>query len=321
MGRPLRLLAAGIFLGILSISAASPSAAQKERSRGILRNLIQTIAPESPEELEYRARETRDVATALDLYGTLESRHGGRPEGIRASLWLGLYEYGRNDHESALVHFEQARKNARDPLLRARATFWCEQARLITGREPITDDPDGMEGGFWGTLRGLTRVDRSIHAGRRSDAEQELLLLEGEARHAGLLGPEIARWGDILRAAGTGGGRLPPEALRPMLRAAAELPERLRIQLPDRAPADSTPPAEDKWTIQFGAFLDRDHATALVETLEARGVHARIEEGEEGGREWSRVRLDASLDRAEADSLSGRLQESAGVPCQVVPLP
>ncbi len=300
-----------------SLSSTTSAAPQKERPRGILRNLIHTISPGSPEDLENRARQTRDVPSALDLYGTLESRFGSRPEGVRASLWLGLYEYGRNDPENALVHFENARKNARDSLLLARATFWCEQARLLTGREPIAES-DRTEGGFWGTLRGLAHIDRSVRAERRGDAEQGLLALEGDARRAGLLGPEVARWGDVLRLPGPG-GRIDPQVLGPILRATAELPERLQIQL--QPPAPPAPPAEPKWTVQFGAFLDPDHAASLVQSLGTRGVKARVEEGEVEGRKWFRVLLDETLDRAAADSLGRQVQGTVGVPCQIVPAP
>jgi hypothetical protein len=311
-----RIAAVGIAVALIVLSATGPRAAQKESPRGILRNLIHSISPGSPEDLESRARETREVPTALDLYGTLESRFGSRPEGVRASIWLGLYEYGQNDPENALVHFESARKNARDPALLARATFWCEQARLITGREPITDEIDRTDDGLWGTLRGLTRVDRSIRAERRGDAEQELLALEGDARRAGLLGPQIARWGDLLRLPGPG-GRIDPQALAPLLRATAELPERLQIQLQPAAPP--APPAAAKWTIQFGAFLDPEHAAALMRSLDSRGVKTRVEEGEVEGRRWFRVLYDQSLDRAAADSLSRQVQRAGGVPCQIVP--
>jgi|GEM_PF-3039582 len=317
MHAPRRLAVVALLVVFGAAIAPVPSAAQKER-RGIFRGLIHTIAPGSPEDLAAQAVSARDVSTALGLYETLESRHGSRPEGVRASLWLGLYSYGLNDRETALTHFERARSEAKDPELRARADFWCDQARLLTGREPLAGDA-GLDGSsFWGILRRLTSVDRSIQLGRRGEAEQELLSLEGEARRAGLLGPQIARWGDVLRMPGPG-GRTNADALSALARATAELPERLQV-FGSAHPAP-TPPAQPEgevWSVQFGAFLDQLNADALVKILDAKGLDTRIEEGEEQGRHWYRVRLSASFDRAAADSMGRLIQEKAGIPCQTV---
>jgi hypothetical protein len=55
-----------------------------------------------------------------------------------------------------------------------------------------------------------------------------------------------------------------------------------------------------------------------VKILDAKGLDTRIEEGEEHGRHWFRVRLSASFDRAAADSMGRLIQEKTGIPCQTV---
>jgi hypothetical protein len=292
-----------------------PAFAQKERSGGILRGLIHTIAPGSPEDLEQQARTARDVPTALDVYETLESRFSNRPEGVRAAIWVGLYYYGRNDVGTALSHFERARSGAQGSYLLARASFWCDQARLMTGSEPIGPDRAEDTDGFWGALRALTRVDRAIQADRRGEAEASLLSIEGAARRAGLLGPEVARWGDVLRMPGPG-GRTNQAILSPILRATAELPERLLIK-------DPAPPADkgretETWAVQFGAFLESENAEALAHVLKSRGIESRIDEGEQEGRRWYRVRLAETSDRPLADSLCRRIQGETGIACQSI---
>ncbi len=240
--------------------------------------MIEEIVPGSAPEIEEQALRTRDGAEALRLYGLLQSRFPGTPEGVRAAIWVGLYYYGAGEDEAALGYFERARKYARDPELLGRSDFWCDQVRLRTGREPLSID-EVPAAGRYRALQVLAHVDRSVREGRRSEAETYLLSIEGEARRAGLLGPYVARWGDLFRMPGT--GRVNRSVLAPLIFACSGLPERLRIS----APADPVPQAAPElWAIQFGAFLDAGNAARQVEELRRRGLDVRVDETEEDGR-------------------------------------
>ena len=145
---------AGLLCLAMLLSSGFPVVhAERQRPPGILRGLIGELVPGSAREIEERASQARDGAEALRLYGSLQSRFGGTPEGVRAALWVGIYYYGAGEEESSLEYFERARRNARDPELLARAEFWCDQVRLRTGREPLPVRGGGARGGF-GALAG-----------------------------------------------------------------------------------------------------------------------------------------------------------------------
>lgn len=286
--------------------------AEKQRPPGILRELIGELVPGSPREIEERAAQTRDGAEALRLYGALQARSASSPEGVRAALWVGTYYYGAGEEEASLEYFERARRNARDPELLARAEFWCDQVRLRTGREPLAATGDGSRGGFR-TLQAMVRVDRSVREGRRGEAEAELLSIEGEARRAGLLGPYLARWGDLLRMPGS--GRVNRAVLEPLLDVVADLPERLRLALPA---ASAPAPAHESWSLQFGAFLEAENAEAQVRALQREGLDLRTDETVEDGRSWYRTRLGAFATRAAAESTAAGLDLPSTAPYQIV---
>ncbi len=305
--------AAAIACVLCGLVCGSPSYAQREGRGGILRGLIEELAPGNPEEIEREAREARDGSEALRLEGILQSRFADDPAGVRAALWVGLYYYGAGEEESALDYFERARSHAKDPELRSRAAFWCEQVRLLTGREPLSAAEEPDRPGFWGTLRQLARADRSIREGRRGEAEAQLLSLEGDARRAGLLGPDLARWGDVLGLPGA--GRIDRRTLDPIARACFALPERIRLG--EEAPPPYSP-APEVWSLQFGAFVDRDNAERLKDDLERRDLDVRIDEEDAGGRTWYRVRMGELSGRAPAESLAAGAARAAGIDCQIV---
>jgi tetratricopeptide (TPR) repeat protein len=233
---------------------------------------------------------------------------------VRAALWVGIYYYGAGEEESSLEYFERARHNARDPELVARAEFWCDQVRLRTGREPLPSEENRGRGVFR-ALQALVRVDRSIREGRRSEAEAELLSIEGETRRAGLLGPYLARWGDLLRMPGS--GRVNRAVLDPLLDAGAALPERLRLAVP--APIVS-PASPEAWSLQFGAFLDPENAAAQVREFRGKGLDLRTDETVEDGRAWFRTRFGRFTTRAAAESSEAGLGLPAGTPRGIVRL-
>jgi hypothetical protein len=312
---PIAANRACLFCFVLLASAGVVAVrAERQRPPGILRGLIGELVPGSPHEIEERASQARDGAEALRLYGSLQSRFGASPEGVRAALWVGIYFYGAGEEESSLEYFERARHYARDPELVARAEFWCDQVRLRTGREPLPSEEGRGRGGFR-ALQALVRVDRSIREGRRSEAEAELLSIEGEIRRAGLLGPYMARWGDLLRMPGS--GRVNRTVLDPFIEAGAGLPERLRLAVP--APAAS-PASQEEWSLQFGAFLDQENATAQVHEFQRKGLELRIDEATDDGRAWFRTRFGKFTSHAAAESTAAGLGLPAGTPHDIVRL-
>jgi len=230
----------------------------------------------------------------------------------------GLYYYGAGEVERSLEYFETARETARDSELKARAEFWCEQARMQAGREPLARDESSGEAGYWGTLHKLNHADRTLREGENSDAESWLLTLEGDARRNGLLGLLIARWGDLIRAGGS--ARISGQSLDPLIRECAGLPERLRITGVHVEPATAS--AEPTgWTIQTGAFLDQENARRQQEEMRARGLEPRVEERPEDEKTWFVVRVGEYASREEADSAASVLVGPLGIAFEIQPVP
>lgn len=310
-------VARSLVLGLLAASSltfASPANAQKEHP-GIFRNLIDNLTPDTPEQLENEAIGMRDAAEALKVYGSLLARHPDSPEGVRAALWIGLYSYGAGDNATALQYFERARKHAGDPDLRARAEFWCDAARLAAGAEPLPGEWGGGRGERWETMRALVRVDRSIRSDRPREAEEQLLSLEGDARRAGLVGLMAARWGSVLALAEP--GRAAREGLRALERSVIELPEAVYLRSPAPAPQPAAAP-EETWAIQLGAFLEEGNAKALQRELDRKGCETRVDEDDEDGRHWYRIRTGECRSRSAAESLAVTVTEKCGVEAQIV---
>jgi len=298
-----------------ALGFASGARAEREGPATLLKDLIDGIAPADREDSALEARQTRDGSEALRLRGALQSRFGREREGVESALWIGLYYYGVGQEEEALAYFERARRHAADPDLLARASFWCEQARMRTGHEPLGAEESEPGVGVWATLRRLVGVDRAIASGRRGQAEEGVLALEGEMRRAGILGLGLARWGEILQLPGT--GRLARSEIAPMIRACAALPERLH------APAISSGPLTEPggWAVQFGAFLERENAEGQVAELARLGLEVGIEETRQGGRVWYRTRIGGIDGRDAADSVAAAATERTGRACEVVRAP
>lgn len=305
-----------LLLGVLAallLLAAAPARAQKSRP-GILRSLIDNLTPDTPEQMENEAIATRDASEARKLYGSLLARHPDSPEGVRAAIWIGLYSYAAGDGPAALEYFERARKHAKDPGLKGRAEFWCETVRLGSGAEPLPDPLDVDRADSWAALSGMVRVDRSIRAGRPGEGEEQLLALEGAARRSGLLGLLAARWGSLL--AQTDPGRAERESLLPLERAVVGLPEAIYFRRSPAPTVKSEP--EESWSVQFGAFLEEPNAKEMLEQLDRKGCDARIDEEEQDGQRWYRVRLGELPARAAAESLAAQVTESSGLPSEIV---
>jgi rare lipoprotein A len=71
------------------------------------------------------------------------------------------------------------------------------------------------------------------------------------------------------------------------------------------------------FTVQAGAFLDHDRATAVRRTLEASGIAARVQSAVVGTRTFYRVRLGQWPQRAEAEAQARRV-DALGYPTLVL---
>jgi hypothetical protein len=303
---------------LLLLLAAPPAGAQKDGRNGILRGLIDGLSPAGPAQRGAHAGSAHELSDALRRYGELCENRIDQPDGVRAALRLGSYYYTVGHVDQALPYFERALAHARGPELRAEAAFWCEQARLMAGAEPLAWGSGGERRGFYGVLRRLCRVDRAILRGRTAEAEPDLESLETEARNTGCAGLALARWGRLEQTSGSSRSVL--RDLLPLARAAAQLPERafFDFSLVEEPPSIPTPA---RWSIQFGAFLEAENAELMERELSLQGISARIETSEEKGRTWNCVRYGDFLSRAEADSAAEAVRAHMDVPLQIVQAP
>jgi hypothetical protein len=189
---------------------------------------------------------------------------------------------------------------------------------LGVGAEPLAPAVGAEGEGFYGVLRRLCRVDRSILQGRRSEAEGVLLALETSARQTGCAGLALARWGRLAQVAGS--SRAAPRDLLPLARQAAALPERAFFDF-SLVGESETPAAARRWSLQFGAFLERSNAELQEQELSLQGIPARIDIATEKEEVWYRVRFGDFARRAEADSAARAIRGRISVPLQIVQTP
>ncbi len=75
-----------------------------------------------------------------------------------------------------------------------------------------------------------------------------------------------------------------------------------------------------RFTLQFGAFSERENAIRLAKELEAETTGMRVERVERDGRIWHRVRVGSFTDRSEAERLSERIRNNTGYSSTILPL-
>lgn len=304
-----------VALLILGLHGGITHAADADKQGGILRGLVHGLTPDSPEELEEKARAARDASEAFPIYETLHSNHGSDEEGIRASLWLGRYHYGAGLSDAALGYFETARRRAKGSELEAEATFWCEQTRLLVGHEPLPMEEAERTRDFWGTMRMISRIDRSIRQGRYEEASSDLLSLREGVQRAGLYGLDLVRWADLLRLQGE--EQVSREVMQPLIRASAGLPERLCLERPCAEPTETVAPIES-WSLQFGSYLDSLEASTRQEVLRELGLDVRIDEMRHADQTFYRVRLGNLPSRAEIDSFAAEVSNNTDIQFSIV---
>lgn len=74
-----------------------------------------------------------------------------------------------------------------------------------------------------------------------------------------------------------------------------------------------------RFTLQFGAFTERENAIRLAEGLRGADGRVRVERFDRNGKVWHRVRLGAFAGREEAEEASMRILRETGYPSTVVP--
>ena len=312
---PRGVCAVGLALLVVAHSIARPCAAQSDRPKDLLRGLVGGFAPGSAEDLETEAVAAEELDSARRLYETLHARYADSDPGKRAALWLGRYHYGTGAVEEALPYFEQVRSAADDPLVEAEAIFWCEQSRLLAGREPLQRADGGPAEDFWAFLWSMSRVDRSVRQGRIDEAQTRLVALQEEVCSLGLCGLLLVRWGDILRLQGR--EPIDIEELGPLIELSCRLPERLHLERPLVGVVEGQAPGES-WSLEFGAHIDRQDAQNQQDELRTHGLETRIDEIDQADRTTYRVRLGDFSNRAEIDSFASQITlEAAARPRSV----
>jgi tetratricopeptide (TPR) repeat protein len=90
----------------------------------------------------------------------------------------------------------------------------------------------------------------------------------------------------------------------------------------ERQEADrSTVPADGPlYTLQFGAFSERENALQLARELEDHTLDVRVERIESGGRIWHRVRAGRFSRREEAEKYAVQLLQKTGYSSKVLPV-
>lgn len=83
-----------------------------------------------------------------------------------------------------------------------------------------------------------------------------------------------------------------------------------------RSLGETEEPADAFFSVQLGAFRDRDHARSEMERLVSRGLSVRLDRESSQGTEYFKIRLGRTVTREEAEDLAERL--CRGLDWQVV---
>ena len=325
------------------------------RVPGFFRGLRERIAPTDAARAWQEARQLPAARDALPLMKSLVERNDPSVS-PRAALWLGHFQYGAGDTETALGWFEKAADAGGDEAQRAEALFWEAQCLNLLGRAPIAAAPEGQS--VPDVLAQLARHDGELRIGDAGAALDGYLGLEGAARRAGCLGPLLYRIG-LVAAAGTGQGAVDWDLVRRWSALTPASPEcgLVRAILPagteaEAAPAPETgppafsegaageagstgpastpaagaavestgtsaaPPDEAAYAVQLGSYHDRARAQQEADRLAALGLPVRIDIESDAGGSWNKLRLGRSRTREEAEEL-GRTR-CTGLDWQVV---
>jgi DedD protein len=82
---------------------------------------------------------------------------------------------------------------------------------------------------------------------------------------------------------------------------------------------NTTAPANSKWAVQIGAFVNADSAAALVSEAKRQGYSVSVSKADSSGKTFHRVRVSAGSTREDANRLAAEL-ERKGYPVSVVPM-
>jgi cell division septation protein DedD len=81
----------------------------------------------------------------------------------------------------------------------------------------------------------------------------------------------------------------------------------------------AAPPANSKWAVQVGAFINQNSAATTAEEMRKLGHKATVSKSEMSGKTYHRVRVMAGNNRESANKLAAEL-ERKGYPVAVVPV-
>lgn len=344
-GWPALWVALLLALGTRAAAADDHEAGKRE---SILSGLQDVLSFRSASEAYAQACQLSSADHALEVMKRLAEQKGDPAVAAKASLWIGHYDYGAGWLADALTAFEAATGGG-DEKVRAEARFWVLQCRNLLEAEgdgPALDSParSGSD-----VLAALAEGDRALRRGDLDRAVKLYLEAQGDAERLDMLGPLYYRLALLVAAspevATTHGLNL--DLLKGWQDTMAASPERAlaasfavpksfaKPAAPPEQKADSTataaapiapvaqtppPPAVEpasEYSIQLGAFRERDRARAEMEGLTNRGLSVRLESYRDSeGAEWWRIRLGREASRSAAEALAARVCQ--GLDYQIV---
>lgn len=311
---------------------------QYDEARRLLNEELPGLTGRSRNEgLLLRAALETEIDRAVDVYRQI-IRTGDSPEAFEARLALAKIYYAMGEYRDAvsLLSSIPGRGPSEDRMagLYFRALCW----KQLGESENARSDLKAIDRGsflYW-SYTALAELD--MQEGRISDAVDKYESIAGSHSNpvAGFkLGECYEILGERNRALEVYNTLLQqfPEALEaPKAREKIQMIQRRRRPGRDEPAAggrdeelvdeEPTPPsrATAGYTLQFGAFSERENAIRLADELRRSVPDIRLERYEHDGRTWFRVRTGRFTTIREAEAAASRLQDETGYFSKPLPL-
>ncbi len=289
------------------------------------------------EGLLLRAALETEVDQAVDVYRQI-IHAGDSPEALEARLALAKIYYTTGEYRNAVTVLSRipGRGPTEDRMgaLYFRALCW----KQLGESENARSDLEAIDRGSFLHWSYTTLAEIDMQEGRIGDAVEKYEAIAGSHSNpvAGFkLGECYEILGERDKALEVYRTLLQqfPEALEaPKAREKIQMIQRHRGPGRDEPAAggeeeeqvdeEPSPPsaATAGYTLQFGAFSERENAIRLADELRRTIPDIRLERIERNGRTWFRVRTGRFATKREAEAAAGRLQEKTGYFSKPLPL-
>jgi len=264
---------------------------------------------------------------------------GGPGESLKARLELAKIHYSEGRYEHAASVLEEIPAGA-DNEDRLEAVYFRGLSRKQAGiRAGARMDFESIDRGDYLYWSYISLAELDMQDGRFEEAVRRYEMIAGSHSNpiAGFkLGECYEILGDLraaLRAYGTLASNFPESPEAPKAR---EKVQRIQESLDNgevtlgsgggeegSRPAGGPPDEEEEtvvYTLQFGAFSEKENATSFVAELGGLMEGLRVETVESGGKIWHRVRAGRFRSREEAEEEALRIMEKTGYSSKVLPL-